>query len=80
MLSKIDKKGLTLLEVLIAVVLMSIVFMAVSSLYIGGRKFHIDSNDKVIISYELQYAAQHIYKYVMKGMGYINTPPFQITG
>lgn len=75
-----DRRGLSLLEVLIAVLLMSVIFMGVSSLYLAGRKFYIASSDKVIIGYEAQYAIQHIYKYVMRGIGDENAPPFQITG
>ena len=75
-----DRRGLTLLEVLIAVLLMSVIFVGVSSLYLAGRKFYIASSEKVIIGSESQYAVQHIYKYVMRGIGDVSAPPFQITG
>ena len=79
LLTKNNRKGLTLLELLIAVVLLSVIFLAVSNLYITSRKFFIVSSNKVIIGYELQYAAQHIYKYVMRGMGDKNTPAFEVS-
>lgn len=75
-----NKKGLTLIEVMIAVLLMSVIFLGVSSLYIASQKFYITSSDKVIIANEAQYAIQHIYKYVMRGMGDKSTPSFQVTG
>ena len=78
-LTKNNRKGLTLLELLIAVVLMSVIFMGVSSLYLASRKLYVASSDKVIIGYELQYAAQHIYKYAMRGIGDKGAPAFTIS-
>jgi hypothetical protein len=66
--------GLTLIEVLLSTLLMSVVFLAVSALYVSSQKLFFASNDKVIISYELQYAIQHIYKYAMQGIGDKNSP------
>jgi len=77
LLTKKNRKGVTLLELLIAVVLMSVIFMAVSSLYLASRRLFVASSDKVIIGYELQYAAQHIYKYAMRGMGDKGAPAFE---
>ena len=79
LLTKKNRKGVTLLELLIAVVLMSVMFMAVSSLYLASRRLFVASSDKVIIGYELQYAAQHIYKYAMRGMGDKGAPAFVIS-
>ena len=78
-LSKKNRKGLTLLEVLIAALLMTIIFAGVSSIYLTSRIIYIASSNKVIIGYELQYASQHIYKYVMRGIGDKNAPAFQIS-
>ncbi|MDP2910726.1 MAG: prepilin-type N-terminal cleavage/methylation domain-containing protein [Candidatus Omnitrophota bacterium] len=64
-----DKKGLTLIEILISVLLMSIIFLGVSSLYLACRKLYIASSEKTIIGYEIQYAIQHIYKNTMAAIG-----------
>jgi prepilin-type N-terminal cleavage/methylation domain-containing protein len=64
-----NRKGITLLELLIAVVLLSVVFLGVSAIYITSFRIHTASNDKVIVGYEAQYAIQHIYKYVMQAIG-----------
>jgi len=72
-----NKEGTTLTELIIATLLLSVVFMAVSSVYLTARKMYLASQDKVIISYELQYASQHIYKNVMRSIGDIHTPAFQ---
>lgn len=72
-------RGLTLLEVLMSVFLISIVFLGVTSLYVASQRFYIGSSDKVIIAYEAQYAIQHIYRYAMQGIGDKNTPAFHIT-
>ena len=69
-----------MLELIISVVLLSVVFLGVSSLYVASQKFHITATQRATIGSEVQYAIQHIYKYVMRGMGDKNTAPFQITG
>lgn len=63
-----------------ATLLMSMVFLAVSSIYVASQRFYLTSSNKVIISNEVQYAIQHIYKYTMMAMGDKNTASFQITG
>lgn len=70
-----DKRGLTLIEVLMAVFLLSIVFLAVTSLYVTSHKLYMASSQKVIIGYELQYAIQHIYKNTMRAIGDETAPP-----
>ena len=64
-----NKKGLTLVELIIATLLISMVFLAVSALYVASYRLFLTANDRVIISYELQYAMEHIYRNVMKGIG-----------
>lgn len=75
-----NNTGLTMLEVMMVVLLMSVVLLGVSSLYVASQKFYIGSSDKVIVGSEVQYAIQHINKYMMRGIGDKNTRPFQITG
>ncbi len=70
-----NKRGMTLVEMLLATLLISVVFLAVSALYVASQRFYLAANDKVIILYELQYAAQHMYKNVMMGMGDETSPP-----
>jgi len=64
-----NKKGLTLIEILISVVLISIVFVGVASLYVASKNFSLIVSDKTIINYELQFASQHIYKSAMQAIG-----------
>ncbi len=63
------KKGVTLVELLMSILLLSMIFLAVSSLHIASQRMFFSGNDKVIISYELQHAIQHIHKNVMRGIG-----------
>ena len=65
-----NNKGMTLTEILMASLLLSVIFLAVSSLYVASQKMFISRDDKVVISYELQYVSQHIYKNVMKAIGH----------
>ncbi|MEK6733396.1 MAG: prepilin-type N-terminal cleavage/methylation domain-containing protein [Candidatus Omnitrophota bacterium] len=64
-----NRKGLSLIEILISVLLMSIIFLGVSSLYLASRKLYVASSEKSIIGYEIQYAIQHIYKNTMAAIG-----------
>ena len=64
-----NKAGLTLIEVLVSMLLMVVVFLGVSALYVASQQLFFTANDKVIISYELQYAVEHIYKNVMRAVG-----------
>jgi len=76
-MSRLFKKqtGVTMIEVMIAVLLMSVVFLGVSSLYVASQKFYIASSNKAIIGSEVQYAIQHIYKNVMQAIGDETSPP-----
>ena len=64
-----NKLGLTLLEVLISASLLAGMVAAVFVLYNASQVFYFTANSKVIISYEFQYAAEHIYKNVMRAIG-----------
>ena len=79
-LFKRNKTGLTMVELMIATLLLSVIFLAISSLYLVSQKFYITATQKIIIGYEVQYAIQHIYKNAMIGFGDKNTPSFRITG
>jgi hypothetical protein len=58
-----------MIEIMIAVLLLSVIFLAVSGLYVASQKFYLASSQRVIISYEVQYAIQHIYKNTMAAIG-----------
>lgn len=73
------KNGVTLVEILVSMLLMIVVFMAVSALYIASHRFYLSESDKVMIGYELKYAMEHIYKNAMQGIGDKNNPPIIIT-
>ena len=64
-----NKKGVTMAEIIMAALLLSLIFLAVSSLYVASQKFYLGSSQKVIIGYEAQYAIQHIYKNTMRAIG-----------
>lgn len=70
-----NRLGVTLIELIVASFLISVVFLALSALFVASQTFFFIANDRVIISYELQYAAQHIYKNIMRGLGDETSPP-----
>ncbi|MBU4457966.1 MAG: hypothetical protein KJ902_04400, partial [Candidatus Omnitrophica bacterium] len=52
-----------------SVLLLSIIFLAVSALYVSSQKFYYKAANESIIAEELSYAIEHISKTVMRGMG-----------
>jgi len=72
-------KGLTLLELLLSTLLLSVVFLGVSALYVASQKLFFTQTAKVAISSELQYAMEHIYKNAMQGIGDAGNPPYYIS-
>jgi len=64
-----NKKGLTLVEVQFSIILLSVIFLGIFGLYNASRVFYFAANEKIIISYELQGAVEHIYKYTMQAIG-----------
>jgi Tfp pilus assembly protein PilV len=72
-------RGLTLVEVLLSTLLMSLVFLAVSALYVSSQRLFFAANDKIIISYELQYAIDHIYKNTMRAIGDEASPAIDVS-
>ncbi len=72
------KTGLTMVEMIAATLLLSVVFLGVSSLCVASQKFYFSSSDNVLIGYELQPAMQHIYEHVMLGIGDKTNPPITV--
>ena len=60
---------MTLIELIMSVLLLSIIFLAVSALYVSSQKFYYKAANESIIAEELSYAIEHISKTVMRGMG-----------
>ena len=58
-----------MVEIMIATLLLSVIFLAVSSLYVASQRVYIISNDNAMIGYELQYAMDHIQKNAMQAIG-----------
>ena len=69
-----NKKAVTLLELMISVLLTTVVLSAAYALYNGAQRFYFDGRDKTTISYELQYALDHVYKNVMQAIGDESNP------
>ncbi|MFC1667268.1 hypothetical protein ACFL0P_05350 [Candidatus Omnitrophota bacterium] len=69
-----NKRGITMVDVMISVLLLGVVSLTVFTLYDASRVLHFSAYDKVMISYELQYAVDHIYKSVMQSLGDVTSP------
>ena len=70
----LNKKAFTIMEVLVATLPIIVMLLAVFALYNSSRVFYFKANDKVTISYELQYALDHVYKNVMQAIGDESNP------
>ena len=70
----LNKKAVTLLELIISVLLTTVVLSAAYALYNGAQRLYFDGRDKVTISYELQYALDHVYKNVIQAIGDESNP------
>jgi len=57
-----------MVEVLISVLLLTVIFLAVSALHVGSHRFFLTAKDKAEVGYELQYAIEHIYEHVFVGI------------
>ncbi len=68
-----------MVEVMIATLLLSVIFLAVSSLYVASQRLYISSNDSAMIGYELQYAMNHIQKNAMQAIGDKNNAPIEVS-
>lgn len=64
---------------MIAALLLSVIFLVISSLYVASQRLYITSNDNAIIGYELQYAMDHIQKSAMQAIGDKNNAPIEIS-
>jgi len=65
----LNKKAFTIVEILVATLPIVVMLLAAFALYNASRVFYSKANDKITISYELQYALDHVYKNVMQAIG-----------
>ena len=69
-----SRKGFTLTEVLIAIVLMGLVILAVTSVDITSRRFFGTSSKESWIQDEAKIAAEHMVKNIQLGVGDMSNP------
>lgn len=69
-----NNKGVTIIELLIVALLFGVVALAVGTLYTSSQNIYFDAYERVVVSYELQYAFEHINKNVMQALGDKNSP------
>jgi prepilin-type N-terminal cleavage/methylation domain-containing protein len=74
-----NKSGVTLVEMIVAMLVMTVVFLAVAALFVVHDKFYSSENDRVIIGYELNYAIEHICTNAIQGIGDRDNPAIVIT-
>lgn len=67
-------KGLTYMEILISILLLSVVVLAIASIFSINNRFFWSSNSKAILQAELGFALDHMQKNIIQGMGDKNNP------
>ncbi len=65
----LNKKAFTMVEILVATLPIVTMLLAAFALYNASQVFYFKANNKITISYELQYALDHVYKNVMQAIG-----------
>ncbi|MCF7874156.1 MAG: prepilin-type N-terminal cleavage/methylation domain-containing protein [Candidatus Omnitrophica bacterium] len=73
------KKGMTLIELLVALLLISIVILAVFGIYNASSSFFNSSGTKSKVLNDLIYVLDHIDKNVYLSTGWVNNPAIVVT-
>ncbi|MBD3264825.1 MAG: hypothetical protein GF375_06960 [Candidatus Omnitrophica bacterium] len=73
-----ERKSVTLVELLIAMVLMGVVVLAAMAFDAAGREFFRTSERKAEALNELAYALDHVHKHVSMGIGDCDDPALTI--
>ena len=69
--------GLSLIELLISIILMSLVVLGFSSIDLFSRHHVISSDRRVKVQNEISYAIEYMSKYVQQSIGDFNNPPIK---
>ncbi len=75
-----SRKGFTLTEIIIAIVLTGLVVLAVTSVDITSRKFFNIASERSRVQDEIKIAMEHIVTHLRLGVGYVDNPGFVVSG
>jgi hypothetical protein len=70
-----NESGLNLLELIVAIVLMSLVLLGFFSIELFSMHHVISSDKRVKVQNDIAYAVEYMSKYVQMGQGEVNNPP-----
>ncbi|MBU0547288.1 MAG: prepilin-type N-terminal cleavage/methylation domain-containing protein [Candidatus Omnitrophica bacterium] len=70
--------GLSLIELLVSMILMSLVLLGIFSIDLFSRHHVITSDKRAKVQNEISYAIEYMSKYVQQGIGDYNSPPITI--
>ena len=70
--------GLTLIELLVSMILMSLVVLGLSSIDTFSRHHVISSDKRVKVQNEVSYTLEYMSKYVQQSIGDISNPPIRV--
>lgn len=69
--------GITLIELLVAIILLSVVALAVGNIDLFSRHHLLSSDRRLKLQNELSFTLEHISKNVYQGVGDANNPPLE---
>jgi len=70
-------RGLTLIELLVSIILMTLVVLGLSSINSFSRHHVISSDRRAKVQNEISYVIEYMSKYVQQGIGDFNNPPIK---
>lgn len=73
----LNKKALTLIELLIAISLLSVIVLGFSSIDSFARYQVMSSDRRAKLQNELSFALEHMSKNIMRGIGDVSSPPLE---
>jgi len=73
------KRGVTLTELIVAIVLLGVIILGVSSFHLASDSFLRSSETKVEVVNELTFVLEHLHKNILQAKGSVNNPGMIVT-
>jgi Tfp pilus assembly protein PilV len=75
-MNKTDK-GITLVELIVAVIIVTVVILGIFSIEIFSRYHVFNADRRSRLQNEVSYSLEHMHKYVSQGTGNLSNPPIE---
>ena len=75
-----NRNGLSLTELMVAILLLSLITLAATSAELTSRRFYETSRDQIHVQDEVKLAMEHIVRHIQQGTGTSDAPGFRASG